>query len=326
MKITCKKCGKRFDGEEHLYICPKCNHYHSQVGARGKSVDTVSASNLYDKKSVKDPFKEKKNHNPLEGSVKNKIKDKLEGVNVLEMIDDLIPDDTLQEDEQEFIQTLNGDKKVYTAVTEKKSESTESTGEIMKKIGTGLSIVIGFIIFISSVVGDFDLGSDDSSWDDEWGSSYTEELQVDYGQPMEFETFTVNVGKVSEPEFDGLEAEDGWKLVQVNFETESPYEYEDGDVWTEVSLVTLYDEESYYDEQDFFAVYESDIASDNATEKELREAGLVVEAHYSGKYFCIFEIPEDTDNFELKVTSFVPEDEDSWNYEQHECFRMPIEL
>ena len=32
MKITCAKCGKRFNGEEHMYICPKCNHYHSQVG------------------------------------------------------------------------------------------------------------------------------------------------------------------------------------------------------------------------------------------------------------------------------------------------------
>lgn len=31
MKASCEKCGKIFDMEEHLYICPKCNHYHSQV-------------------------------------------------------------------------------------------------------------------------------------------------------------------------------------------------------------------------------------------------------------------------------------------------------
>lgn len=31
MKQSCEKCGKIFNMEEHLYICPKCNHYHSQV-------------------------------------------------------------------------------------------------------------------------------------------------------------------------------------------------------------------------------------------------------------------------------------------------------
>lgn len=31
MKASCEKCGKIFDMEENLYICPKCNHYHSQV-------------------------------------------------------------------------------------------------------------------------------------------------------------------------------------------------------------------------------------------------------------------------------------------------------
>ncbi len=31
MKEPCEKCGKRFDMEECMYICPSCGHYHSQV-------------------------------------------------------------------------------------------------------------------------------------------------------------------------------------------------------------------------------------------------------------------------------------------------------
>lgn len=44
MKTSCEKCGKIFNMEEHLYICPKCNHYHSQIRhGRKRNVEQTKA-------------------------------------------------------------------------------------------------------------------------------------------------------------------------------------------------------------------------------------------------------------------------------------------
>lgn len=298
MKIQCSNCGKRFNAEQHMYICPKCNHYHSQVG--------TDAGHGTTEKPVK---KYRWETDPIE------------------------LDDTPNE-EPEFIQTVNGEQTVYTA--RKKTEESSADvgnlelGKILKKIWMGLCIVGGCIIFIAGPFADMlDIGawSDDSeSRDSDWWSSYNEEIVVDYGNPMEFEAFTVNVGKVGKPVLDGLKAEDGWKLVQVNFETESPYEYESGDIATDVILELSNGEEWDYPQDVYYALYEDEVASERSVEKELNEAGLVVEAHYSGEYFWIFEIPEDVHDVELKITSFISDDEEDWSYTQDETFRMQLEL
>ena len=297
MKITCAKCGKRFDAEDHLYICPKCNHYHSQTGTHGYSRQSAS------------------------------MLDVLENIVIGNDAPDGITDDK-PEEETEFIQTLNGDQRVYTAqkkTQEKDSDAFSDAGSILKKIGLALCIIIGFIMFISSTLSEYDVWSDDSeSWDSGWGDYFAENV-VDYGTPMEFDTFTVNVEDVCEPEIDGLEAEDGWKLVQVNFTTESPYGYEDESISTDLTLLKqIYDDG--YIEDGYPVLYEDDITYSTALQKQLRDAGLVMEAHYSGNYFCIFEIPEDTDEVTLEIASYTADSDDNTSYTFDESFKMPIEL
>lgn len=289
MKITCTKCGKKFDAEKHLYICPKCNHYHSQVGASGRSREFIPAPNLIDKKSSTD-------------------------------------------DTSEFIKTVNGDQTVYTAVSEAKKKDEEDfvdfsgPGTFLKKLAVALCIIIGFIVFISNTLSDYDVWSDDDSWDSGWNDTYTEDIEVQYGEPMNFETFTVNVQKIGEPVIDGLKAEDGYKLVQINFETDSQYDYDSWDIATDVALELSNGEEWDYPQDIYYALYEDEIASNRYEAVELENAGLVAEAHFSGEHFCIFEIPEDVHDVELSITSFLADDEDAWSYTQDECFRMPIEL
>ena len=53
MKEPCEKCGKRFDMEECMYICPSCGHYHSQVNqyqyrkSRASGTDRQNASGTF---------------------------------------------------------------------------------------------------------------------------------------------------------------------------------------------------------------------------------------------------------------------------------------
>ena len=284
MKITCTKCGKRFDAEDHLYICPKCNHYHSQTGKHGS-------------------------------------------VNVLDVIDELIPDDTLDE-EPEFIKTVDGEQTIYTARRNDMEENKSffSKGITFRKIRLAVCIIVGFIMIISSNIGEFDEWGESGSGDSDWGYTYTEEMEVDFGDPMDFETFTVNINEVCEPQVDGLKADDGFKLVQINFNTESSYEYESWDISTEVSL-ELYNGEQYdYPQDVYYALYKDEVSSDRPVEEEMKDAGLVAEAHYSGEYFWIFEIPEDVSNVKLNITSYTADDEDGWSYTQDECIKMPVEL
>lgn len=293
MKITCTKCGKRFNGEENLYICPKCNHYHSQVRTRSKMTE-----------------KEK----------------------VLDIIDDLITED-IPDGETEFIQTVNSEQTIYAARKKTEERSGIDIGnldltKIIKKIWIGICIVGGCIIFIAGPFASMlNIGAwsdDPASWDNGWGSSYTEEMVVEYGDPMDFETFTVNIEEVSEPEFGGIKEDDGYKLVRVDFTTESPYGYEDGDIWTEASLAYTYEDDSEYFE--YYALYEDEVTNDNTFEKQLVEDGLVTEAHYSGSYFFIFEIPKEADNLVLKIYTYVPEEGETGSYVEAEHFQMPLEL
>jgi hypothetical protein len=181
-------------------------------------------------------------------------------------------------------------------------------------------------MLISSTLGEFDEWSgDDSSWSEGWGDTYTEE-EVEFGDPMCFETFTVNVGEVSEPEFDGLKAEPGWKLVQVNFTTESPYGYEDESMSTDFTLWYGYEDDFGYTEDGYDALFEDDITDDISLQNKLRDSGLVVEAHYSGNYFCIFEIPEEIDDVTFEITSFKSYSNSNDSYTYDESIRMPIEL
>lgn len=318
MKITCAKCGKRFNGEEHMYICPKCNHYHSQVG--------IGAVHGTAEKQVK---KYRWETDPIElDDEENFFKRKHKETEIASLDPPTYPKSEMPDEEEPgFIETLDGLQPNGIENKVEESDFFSDVSSVGKKIRLAIYIIVGFVMLIGSTIGNFGFWSDDSdSWDSDWGSSYTEEIVVDYGDPMEFESFTVNVGEVHEPEFDGLEAEDGWKLVQVNFETESPYEYESGDIWTEVYLMHAYEDGSSYTEDGYCAVYEDELTSDRLVEKELREAGLVIEAHYSGEYFCIFEIPEEVEDVDLKITSLIPEEEDSWSYEEHESIRMPLEL
>lgn len=286
MKINCSKCGKRFDADQYMYICPKCNHYHSQVGVRSKMTASVLPAKT-------DIFEEKPNDTADEGS--------------------------------EFIQTLNGDQKVYTAVLPKKSESTFDPGSVLKKIGLGICIVIGFVMFIGSTIADFDSWSDDSgSWGDGWDTYSTEE-EVTYGSPMEFEDFTVNVGDVTELTDENLDVNEGWKLVKVSFETDSIYTAEDEDLFTDVVMLHSYGDDSNWTEDGYYALYEDEVTNERKVEEQLAEDGLVTEAHYSGSYFWVFEIPENAEEVKLKVTTYVPDGE--WgSYSQDEAITMPLEL
>ena len=340
MKMICSKCGKRFDGEEHLYICPKCNHYHSQTGVHGRKRETTPASSLKDKKSkISDPFKDKKKtsdiferkkdskalftdakkNNPLEGSVKSKIKDKLENVNVMELIDDLIPDDTpdsVSNEESEFIETLNGEQKVYTAVPSKKPESTFEPESVLKKIGLAICIIIGFITAIGSTIGDFDDWSDDGdSWNSGW-STYTNE--VEYGESMYFDGFSVDVCNVGSPYVDGLECPDGYKLVQIDYTAEC--DVEEDSVMGSVSLIC---DSTWGD-----ALYEENLSDDEKIQQALIDSGFSYEVIMSGEHYWIFKVPEDTYEATLEVTSFIAYDEvgvDSAHY-QDETMEMQIEL
>ena len=331
MKMICSKCGKRFDGEEHLYICPKCNHYHSQTGVHSKARASEDDSNpLYEKAGKPDLFKEKGNSgsllkksqgkNPLEGGVKNKIKDKLENVNVMELIDDLIPDedtpDSASNEEDEFIETLNGEQKVYTAVPPKKSESTFEPESVLKKIGLALCIIIGFITAIGSAIGDFDDWSDDGdSWDSGW-STYTNE--VEYGETMEFDGFSMDICNIGPPYVDGLECLDGYKLVQVDYTSEC-YIDED-DVMADAALIC---EGTWCG-----TLYEDDLSEDEEIQQKLTDSGFSYEAYVSGEHYWIFAVPEDAYEATLEITSYTDDDPDDWNssYNQDETIEMPIEL
>ena len=344
MKITCSKCGKRFDAEDHLYICPKCNHYHSQTGTHGHSRETVSASNLFDKTSstsdlfkekkttsdllsgsskTKDVFKEKKNS--LDGSVKNKLKDKLEGVNVMDALEDIIvgdySSDNSNDDTPEFIQTLNGDQRVYTARKKTEEESSDFFGDVNsvgKKIGLAVCIIVGFIMLISSTIGEFDEWSDDeNSWNSGWESSYTEDIEVAYGEPMEFETFTVNVTGVGDPDVNGLKPSDNKKFVQVDFSSDQTVDDEsiDSEVMLEI------------DGREYYALYEDDITNKVNLQNELWESGLDTYAHYNMDGYWIFEIPESAEAADLIISSYIIEDGDSSWYSElilDEQIRMPI--
>lgn len=317
MKITCSKCGKRFNAEQHMYICPKCNHYHSQVG--------TDAGHGTTEKPVK---KYRWETDPIElDDEENFFKRKRKETEIASLDPPTYPKSEMpDEEEPDFIETLDGLQPNGIENKVEESDFFSDVSSVGKKIRLAIYIIVGFAMLIGSTIGDFGFWSDEpDSWDGGWDGSYMEET-VDYGDPMEFETFTVNVEGVSEPKFDGLEAEEGFKLVQVNFKTESPYEYETEDIITDVYLMHSYEEGSSYTEDGYCASYEDEIASDRSTKKELKNAGLVIEAHYSGEYFCIFEIPEEVEDVDLKITSFIPEEDDSWSYAQDECFKMPLEL
>jgi len=317
MKITCSKCGKRFNAEQHMYICPKCNHYHSQVG--------TDAGHGTTEKPVK---KYRWETDPIElDDEENFFKRKRKETEIASLDPPTYPKSEMPDEEEPgFIETLDGLQPNGIENKVEESDFFSDVSSVGKKIRLAIYIIVGFAMLIGSTIGNFGFWSDEpDSLGSDWDGSYMEET-VAYGDPMEFETFTVNVEGVSEPEFDGLEAEEGFKLVQVNFETESPYEYESGDIATDVILELSNGEEWDYPQDVYYALYEDEVASERSVEKELNKAGLVVEAHYSGEYFWIFEIPEDVHDVELKITSFISDDEEDWSYTQDETFRMPLEL
>lgn len=181
MKITCLKCGKRFDAEEHMYICPKCNQYHSQIG---------SGSNLNrDEKTVK---KYRWETDPIElADEENFFKRRQKETEIASLDPPTYPKSEMQDvEEPDFIETLGGLQPNGAESKPEESDFFSDVSSVGKKIALAICIIAGFIIFIGSTIIDSGVWSDDpDSLDSGWGSSYNEEIEVDYGNPMDFETF-----------------------------------------------------------------------------------------------------------------------------------------
>ena len=316
MKINCSKCGKRFDADQYMYICPKCNHYHSQLGG---------SSNL--NKAEKPVKKYRWETDPIElADEENYFKRRQKETEIASLDPPTYPRSEMKNvEEPDFIETLGG---LQTNGAESKPEENDFFSDVSsvgKKIGLAVCIIIGFVMFIGSTIADFDSWSDDSgSWGDGWDTYSTEE-EVPYGSPMEFEDFTVNVGDVTELTDENLDVNEGWKLVKVSFETDSIYTAEDEDLFTDVVMLHSYGDDSNWTEDGYYALYEDEVTNERKVEEQLAEDGLVTEAHYSGSYFWVFEIPENAEEVKLKVTTYVPDGE--WgSYSQDEAITMPVEL
>ena len=281
MKITCTKCGKRFDAEDHLYICPKCNHYHSQTGAHGHSRETISSSNLFEKKSdTTDLFS----------------------------VGDYKSDDT-NDDQPEFIQTLNGEQKVYTAVNKKANRETEynDLGTTLRKTSKVLSIILCVAIFLSTIITGMLDRIDFSGFDDSTDTEY-EIFISENGTLMEFDTFEVKAEKADELISYDMIPSDGMKFLQVNYET---FVYEEAD-WLDTS-VTVSDVKNSY--TDYYPLYSDEISGiSNHEQKAFDNAGLNQYAHMEGTGFWIFEIPEDTESVYLNISTLVNDSDsmDEW--------------
>lgn len=319
MKINCVKCGKRFDAEKHMYICPKCNHYHSQVGAHRAAAGEKSVIEKYKKE-------ESKKSNPLEGGNKTektakKRKWQREDIPEYEKrasLSDIIDEFVCDDGEAEQAETLNGN---LFEEPEKNYQPTafDDASDVFKKIRNIVTAAIAIIMLISMVVSAGDDFMGDHNYDeDDWSYNGYSYYEVDYGEPMDFKTFTVNVGAIGEPDIAGLKCSNGCKLIQIDYYTEE--HVEDDSVDSDVALI--YEGEWYY------ALYEDELSKKSVLQDELWDAGLQTVAHGKGDHIWIFEVPEDADCAELEVTSYVSDDPNGWaaSYEQDEQYIMQIEL
>ncbi len=319
MKITCTKCGKRFDPDKHMNICPKCNHYHSQVG---------NYSNNISEKPVK---KYRWETDPIElDDEENFFKRRQKTTEIASLDPPTYPKSEMSNtDEPDHIETLDGSQPNGVEDKPEESDFFLNVSSIGRKLRLAVCIVIGFVLLIGGTAYDFINDNDKSDmWGEEWETSddgyYSyEDVEVPHGTPMKFDTFTVFVGDVCVPEYDDLKAAEGYKLIQINFDTESTYGYEDGNIWTDVQL--------FYDCKNIsgstYACYEDELTNKGSLRNQLHDDGLVAEAQYSGSYFWIFEVPDEVEEFDLSIMSYIPEGNNSWDdYVQDECFTMPLEI
>lgn len=180
MKQSCEKCGKIFNMEEHLYICPKCNHYHSQVKYGRKPNYTPVPM---PKKQIKEP--------EILKNLKNEVVD-------------AIYDD--------------GSNKPNIFDSFKKKKTFEKSHKAVSKIITAIIIVVMCILFVGApameLMDDFEFQETESPIETEF--SFKPVLE---NGSMNFDEISVKPWKAEQLTVADLEAPEGWKFVQVNFKT-----------------------------------------------------------------------------------------------------------
>lgn len=284
MKMTCAKCGKRFDAEGCMYICPKCNHYHSQVGVRGKE--------WRQEKTEDKPFFSvtRPEVGTFEaGSEEPASAADNQGGGFFESADDGFLAENLKK------LAANPDK-------------YGSGPEAAKKV---IAVCIGAILLalaLGSVVsGLFSTGS----WEDEYYDDYDdyyfgEEIyEISPGDTMDYGDFVTHVTDYGETDIEGAyDPVYGCKYVTVSFDTYSPYdisnEWDYDNTYTDVVLKA--------DGEYFYSLYPEDLAIEDRDIRDLEESGMCAEVQYNGSWYCVFEVPEDATEFELIVTSWTSDE------------------
>ena len=290
MKISCAKCGKRFDADQYMYICPKCNHYHSQTGKHGNR-DAVQGFDDSESGFLKRKAAEVTGHNDLPFEKKH---------------------------EPETYVTLEGAQTTYRKPKDKEKK---------KFSFLNFRLIIAVIVLLAMLINMGSIALENTNFNSVWKAfefsddSAAEETytSVEPGTPMEFDTYVVYVGEAAEPDYDGIEAPAGQRYVQINFSTEA-LEYDDS-IDSQVALVC--------NGQKYYALYEDEITNNPDLQEELWDAGLDIVAHSEYAELWIFEIPQTAETAELEITSYVTEDGGSAWYSElivDEVQRMPIEL